>query len=79
MLSMLTQDFGLCALSSSSGSRVSSSLWVVWGGVSQAPSGPSAWQDGPRLSGSFLWWDPGGNVCFPFLCLVGKPRQLAAL
>lgn len=74
MLPTLTQAFGLCALSSS-GSRVSSSLWGVWCGVSQAQSGPSAWQDASCLSGSFLWWDPGGNVCFPFLCLEGKPRQ----
>ena len=39
---------------------------------------PSAWQDGPCLSGRFLWWDSGGNVCFPFLYLVADFVNISA-
>ena len=70
--------FNLSTLSSSSESPISSSHWGFWWGVSQTQTDPSAWQDGPCLSGRFLWWDSGGNVCFPFLYLVDDFVNMSA-
>lgn len=70
--------FNLSTLSSSSESPISSSHWGFWWGVSQPQTDPSAWQDGPCLSGRFLWWDSDGNVCFPFLYLVGDFVNISA-
>ena len=69
--------FSHSALSSSK-SPISSSHWAFWCGVAQSQTDPSAWQDGPCLSGRFLWWDSGGNVCFPFLYLVSDFVNISA-
>lgn len=50
--------------------------FLVW--YAQTQTDPSAWQDGPCLSGRFLWRDSGGNVCFPFLYLVGDFVNISA-